>query len=152
MIPVQSFRYVGLAFAKAFGWGIGRASAWGIETLDREILQLSRLDEPALLVVIGRRGNRPEVAVGLEALGVGGADLGGDAAGRGSTIVEGLLPWARARICPHRDRILAMVDSPEVAVIRSAAGWLVDGLPGALVAPMATLLVKRGLPLLCGPC
>jgi hypothetical protein len=141
MIPPQAMHYVGLAIARAFGWGTGQLASRGIGALDGDILRLGRLDEPALLAEIGRRGDGP----------AGGAHRAGDLAGQGRAIVEGLLPRARALICPHQDTIAAMVGGPEADIVRVVVGYLQFGLPFALLAPVATLLVKRGLPLLCGP-
>ena len=140
MIPPQAIHYVSLAVAKAAGWGFARLTVAGIERIDPEILRLSKLDEPALLKEIARRDNA-------------------DTLGKpddiriqyGQATVDRLLPKARALICPHRSRLLAIVDSPEVTIISTVVSFLVGGgLPGALIKPLATLLVKRGILLLCG--
>ncbi len=138
MIPPQALHYVGLALARAAGWGIGRLTVAALDG-DLEIRRLSRLDERSLLIEIARQ----EPAAG----GLAGPD---DLVRRGQATVERFLPRARARICPHRDAILQVVDSPEASVIATVAGYLSGSLPVALVKPIATLLVKRGLPLLCG--
>ena len=137
MIPPGALHHVGLALARAASWGAGRLTVV-LLTGDPEIRRLSELDERSLLMEIARRD---DAAVGL----VRPDDL----VRSGQATVERLLPGARALICPHRDAILAVVDSPEVTVIATVAGYLVGGLPVALVKPVATLLVRRGIPLLC---
>jgi hypothetical protein len=139
MIPPQAMHYVGLAVAKVAGWGFAQLMIAGSERIDPEIFRLSKLDEPALLMEIARKDN-PDV--------VGQPD---DIKQQwGQAIVDRWLPKARALICPHRYTLLTMVDSPEVKIIGAVAGWLVGGLPGTLVNPVATYLVKRGIPALCG--
>jgi hypothetical protein len=63
----------------------------------------------------------------------------------GRATVERLLPTARGLICPHRTRF----DAPEFEILTTVAAYLVAGLPGALVKPLAAWLVKRGIGPLC---
>jgi hypothetical protein len=140
MIPPSAMHYVGQAVARAFAWGAGQLASRGIDALDLDVGWLSRLDEPALLEEIARRDEAASPT----------PEPGGDRAARGRAIVDGLLPLVRGQVCPHRDAILAVVGAPEVDVIKGVAACLHLGVP-ALVAPVATLLVKRGLPWLCGP-
>ena len=139
MIPPQALHYLGLHLAKVTGMGVARLTAAVIERgADAEIFRLSKLDEPALLMEIARKDNA-DIALGKP----------DEIVQYGQATVHRLLPKARALICPHRYRLLMMVDSPEVTVIAAVAGYLMGGLPGTLVKPVATLLVKRGMPLLC---
>jgi len=107
--------------------------------VDLDIMRLSKLDEPSLLIEIARQDNA--------GLAVGRRD---ELIQHGQATVDRFLPRARALICPHRDTIVKVADSPEVIVIATVAGYLAGGLPGALVKPIATLVVKRGIQLLCG--
>jgi len=142
MIPPQAINYVGLALAKAAGWGFARLAIAGTQrVVDSEILRLSMLDEPALLMEIARADNagvaldKPDDIIQIQ---------------YGQATVHRWLPKVRTLICPHRHRLLTMVDSPEVEIITTVVAYLVGGLPGALVKPLATLLVKRGISSLCG--
>jgi hypothetical protein len=140
MIPPQALNAIGLALAKGAAWGVAQLVSRGIDGgFDVEIRRLSKLDEPSLLVEIARRDDAAAALVPRA-----------EAIRRGRTVVDRLLPKARALICPHRDTLLKVTDSPEVAVIGAVAGYLIGGVPGALVKPVATVVVKRGLPLLCG--
>lgn len=139
MIPPQAIHSMGLAMARLAGWGFARLVSAGIDhAVDSEILRLSKLDEPALLMEIAVKDN---AVVALE--------KPDDLIQSGQATVQRLLPKARALICPHRYRLITLVDSPEVTVISTVVGYLMGGLPGALVKPLATLLVKRGIQSLC---
>jgi hypothetical protein len=127
---------MGLALARLAGWGVARLVS---AALDGEILRLSKLDEQSLLMEIARQDD-PEVALRKR----------DDIIRHGQATVDRWLPKTRALICPHRDIILKAADSPEITVITTVAGYLAGGLPGALVKPVATLVVKRGIQLLCG--
>jgi hypothetical protein len=128
---------MGLALVRVASWGVGRLITYGFDRAP-EIRRLSKLDEPSLLVEIAHRDNA-NVALDKPHL-----------IQYGQATVDGLLPRARALICPHRNVILEAVSSPEIKVITTVADLLVPGVPIALVNPVAALLVKRGLPLLCG--
>jgi hypothetical protein len=137
VIPPQALHAMGLTLARAAAWGIAQLVSRGIDG-GFEIRRLSKLDEPSLLVEIARRDNA-NVALDRP-----------HQIQHGRATVNRLLPKAQALICPHRDVLLRAVGSPEVPVIAAVAGFLAGGLPIALVNPIATLLVKRGLPALCG--
>jgi hypothetical protein len=144
MIPPQALHSVGLAMARAAGWGIARLTTSALDgTLDLEIKRLLRLDEPSLLIEIAR----------TDGAGVAPTDLSpGQRAQllqQGQATVDRVLPKARALVCPHRNALVKLIDSPEIVMVTTVAGYLVGGLPGALVKPIATLLVKRGIWLLC---
>jgi hypothetical protein len=138
MIPPQALHAVGLTLAKAAAYGIARLTGAGIDRLD-DIRRLSKLDEPSLLVEIAHRDNANPALDKPHKIQYGRAT------------VNRLLPKAQALICPHRDVLLRAIGSPEIPLILSVANHLAGGtLPVDLVNPIATLLVKRGLPLLCG--
>jgi hypothetical protein len=137
VIPPQAINAMGQVLARAAVWGAAQLMTYGIDHA-LEIRRLRKLDEPSLLIEIARRDNA-NVALDKP-----------DLIQYGRTTVNRLLPKAQALICPHRDVLLRAVGSPEVTVIATVAGYLAGGLPGALVNPIATLLVKRGVPSLCG--
>jgi len=141
MIPPQTLHYVGLALARVAGWGAARLTVAGMDRAGdlAEFRRLSRLDQRSLLIEIAGRDN---AQVEL--------DKPDDLVQQGQATVDRLLPKARALICPHRDTVDKVLDSPEFIVAATVAGYLAGGLPGALVNPVASLLAKRGIPLLCG--
>jgi hypothetical protein len=101
---------------------------------DPELEHLASLDESSLLMQIALADNAELALYGPE-----------DLIAYGRATVERLLPLARALICPHR----AALDAPEVEVIMTVAAYLLAGLAGAIVKPLATYLVKRGIEPLC---
>jgi hypothetical protein len=72
-----------------------------------------------------------------------------DVVRRGRATVDRMLPWARDRLCPHRETLLGMAQAPEAAVVKAVVGYLGYGPKGALITAVATYLVQRGIPLLC---
>lgn len=138
MIPPAAIHSMGLAMARLAGWGVARLVSAGVDRTDFEIRRLSKLDEPALLMEIAFKDNAAVVLTKPD-----------DVIQSGQATVQRLLPQARALICPHRSTLITLVNSPEVTVISAVVGYLMGGLPGALVIPVATLLVKRGIQSLC---
>ena len=140
MIPPQALHYVGLAIARAAGWGVGRLTSAVLDgSFDPEIRRLSKLDERSLLMEIAVRDNADIALTPPDKI-----------IRQGEATVNRVLPKARALICPHRETLVKIIDSPEVAIISTVVGYLTGDLPGALVKPVATLLVKRGIWLVCG--
>jgi hypothetical protein len=101
---------------------------------DPDLEELARLDEESLLMQIALADN-PELVLYAP----------DDLIEYGRSIVDRLLPQARALICPHQ----AALESPEVEIITTVAAYLVAGLGGALVKPLAAYLVRRGIRPLC---
>ena len=140
MIPPQALHYVGLALARAAGWAVARLTAATLDgSFDPEIRRLSRLDEPSLLIEIALRDNANIAINGPNNL-----------IEQGEATVDRLRPTLRALICPHRETIHKVVDSPELTVISTVVVYLTGGtVPEALVKPIAALVVKRGMWLIC---
>jgi hypothetical protein len=64
---------------------------------------------------------------------------------KGRAVVAELRPQLRKLICPYA-RVL---EGPEIELGLAISGFLVGGVPGALVQPLAAYVVKRGLRVLC---
>jgi hypothetical protein len=64
---------------------------------------------------------------------------------KGRAVLAELRPRLRALVCPHRE----LLDGPEAQLALAVSGYLLGGIPAALVQPIAVYLVKRGLRLLC---
>jgi hypothetical protein len=136
MIPPQAINAMGQVLARAAAIGIAQLMSRGIDG-GFEIRRLSKMDEPSLLVEIARLDNANPALDRPHQIQYGRAT------------VKRLLPKAQALICPHREVLLRAVSSPEVPAIASVANLLAGGVPITLVNHVATVLVKRGLPLLC---
>jgi hypothetical protein len=132
---------MGLAFAKILAPQVAQlpSRARGL-ALDLEIRRLSKLDERSVLIEIARRDNNADIPL----------DKPDQAVEYGLATVHRMLPWARGLICPHRDKLLNMVDSPEVVIIRSVVTWLTPDPTQKLIPAFATYVVKRGILSLCG--
>jgi len=63
----------------------------------------------------------------------------------GRATMARVMPQARALICPHRH----VLESPEAELITMLAAYLMAGVAGALVNPVAAYLLKRGVRPLC---
>lgn len=61
------------------------------------------------------------------------------------------LPKARILICPHRQQLLTAVDFQSADLIAGVFQLLCGNLPTSLAKPLAALIVKNGLNLLCDP-
>jgi hypothetical protein len=105
---------------------------------DPELEYLVTLDEESLLMEIAMADD-PHLALHAP----------DDLIDYGRAAVARVLPQARALICPHHSSIKGLLSSPEFEVITTVAAYLVAGLAGALVKPLATYLVKRGIEPLC---
>lgn len=168
MIPPQALNAVGLAMVKAAAWGIAQLATRAVDGgVDPDLLRLSRMDDRSLLAEIARRENadararamverlRPTEPLNAREMALRWAEQpvvedAGKLSRQGRSILDGVMPKARALICPHRARILAAADSPQIEIMANVAGYLTGGLSGAIVKPVAVALVRWGLPALCG--
>jgi hypothetical protein len=64
---------------------------------------------------------------------------------KGRAIVDELRPQVRNLVCPHQK----VLDGPEAQVALAVSGFLLGGVPGAIIQPLAVYVVKRGLRLFC---
>jgi hypothetical protein len=65
---------------------------------------------------------------------------------KGRAVVTELLPQIQDLVCPHQN----VLDGPEAQVALAISGFLLGGVPGAVIQPLAVYIVKRGLRRLCG--
>lgn len=64
---------------------------------------------------------------------------------KGRAVVAELQPRLKELVCPHVKTLVG----PEVELAFAVSGFLMGGIAGALVQPLAAYMVKRGLRLLC---
>lgn len=133
------FNYFAPAATRLVGWAATRLFQEGVGLKDRlELRRLNRLDEPALFMEIARADNAPASMQKRE-----------DLIQYGRKSADRLLPKARSLICPHRQKLLTAVDFQGEDVIAGVFQILCGNVPTSLAKPLAALIVKNGLNLLC---
>jgi hypothetical protein len=64
---------------------------------------------------------------------------------KGRAVIAELMPRLRELVCPYAN----IMEGPELELGLAISGYLLGGVPGALVQPLAAFVVKRGLRTLC---
>ena len=159
MLPPQAMHAIGLTLARLIGHG---AAYFFNRAVDGDLPRLLKLPEPVLLGEIAERElasrapdkmpshiNRDDLVQYTQTIVKGWHP--DELVQFGQTVVDRWRPKIRALICPHRDGLVKALGSSEYKLTAAVAGYLVGDLPGLLVEHLATLVVRHGLPTLCGP-